>query len=68
MIFVFLILHVAVCVLVYILIQMSILKCADSVMPLVCMVPVWGVAAMRVVEIRTRGYQTVTEDVGSVKL
>ncbi|HIV33864.1 MAG TPA: hypothetical protein IAA11_01280 [Candidatus Blautia intestinigallinarum] len=68
MIFVFLILHVAVCVLVYILIQMSILKCADSVMPLVCMVPVWGVAAMLVLEIRTRGDQTVTEEVGIEKL
>ena len=55
MIFVFVILHVAVCVLVYVLIEMAILKCADSVMPLVCMVPVWGVAAMLVLEIRTRG-------------
>ena len=32
------------------------------------MVPVWGVAAMLVLEIRTRGDQTVTEEVGIEKL
>lgn len=68
MIVIFLILHVIICVVLSVLIRISVLKCTRFVLPLVWLVPVWGVAALLVLEMRTRGDQEITEQVGIEQL
>ncbi len=64
----FLLIHILLCVGIYILIRLSILKCSRMIMPLVCLVPVFGTACLVVLEIRTRGKQEVREEIGLEKL
>lgn len=68
MVVLFLVIHILVCILVYLLIRMGILKCGSMVMQLVCFVPVWGLGCLLILEIRSRGKQEIREDVGIEKL
>lgn len=68
MVVLILVLHVIICIVLYILIRMSVLRCSRAVMPLVCMVPFWGAAALLVLEIRTRGNRNRFSEVGIEKL
>ncbi len=68
MIFVFLFVHIILCVIIYILMRLSILKAERMIMPLVCLVPVWGILSMIFLEIRDRGKQEIHEEVEIEKL
>lgn len=68
MIVIFLILHILICIILYLLIRMGILKCSRMVMMLAWFVPVWGIMALLVLELRTRGNQDAYEEVGIEKL
>lgn len=64
----FIILHIIICLILYLLIRAGILKCSRMVMMLVWFVPVWGVLCLLVLEIRTRGNQENREEVQIEKL
>ncbi|MDO4325026.1 MAG: hypothetical protein Q4E24_03140 [bacterium] len=68
MVILFLVIHILVCVLVYLMIRLNILKCGPMVMQIVCFVPVWGLGCLLVLEIRSRGKQKIREEVGIEKL
>ena len=63
-----LVIHIIICIVVYLLMRAGILKSTRMIMPLVCMVPAAGVAALLVLEIRSRGKQEILEEVGIEKL
>lgn len=63
-----LIIHIILCIAVYILMRLSVLKAARMIMPLVVLVPVWGFGCLLLLEIRTRGKQEIHAEVGIEKL
>lgn len=63
-----LILHAILCVVAYVLMRMSVLKCTRAVMPIVCLIPVWGFAAMVILELRARDDKKNRVEVGIEKL
>ena len=63
-----LVIHIIICIVVYLLMRAGILKSTRMIMPLVCMVPAAGLAALLVLEIRSRGKQEILEEVGVEKL
>ena len=63
-----LMIHIILCMVIYILMRLSVLKAARMIMPLVFLVPVWGLGCLLILEIRTRGKQEVHADVGIEKL
>lgn len=63
-----LIIHIIICIIVYILMRLSVLKATRMIMPVVALVPVWGLGCMLILEIRTRGKQEINEEVGIEKL
>ena len=67
-IIIFLIIHIILCILVYLLMRISLLKAPRQFMPIVCLVPLWGLLALLFLEIRTRGRQDIYEEVGIEKL
>ena len=67
MIIIFLIIHIILCILVYLLMRISLLKAPRQFMPIVCLVPLWGLLALLFLEIRTRGRQDIYEEVGIEK-
>lgn len=68
MIIMILILHAILCVVAYVLMRMSVLKCTRAVMPIVCLIPVWGFAAMVILELRARDDKKNRVEVGIEKL
>ncbi len=68
MIVIFLLIHIILCIIIYLLMRLSILKAERMIMPLVCLVPVWGILALFFLEIRNRGKRETLEDVGIEKL
>ena len=60
--------HIILCIIIYLLMRLSILKAERMIMPLVCLVPVWGILALFFLEIRNRGKREILEDVGIEKL
>ena len=63
-----LVIHIIICIVVYLLMRAGVLKSTRMIMPLVCMVPAAGLAALLVLEIRSRGKQEILEEVGVEKL
>lgn len=63
-----LIIHIIICIIVYILMRLSVLKATRMIMPVIVLVPVWGLACMVILEFRTRGKQEINEEVGIEKL
>ena len=63
-----LVVHLIVCVILYILVRLSILKCPKTIMPMVFLVPVWGICVMLLLELRTRDKKPESTEVGSEKL
>lgn len=63
-----LLIHVIICIVIYILMRVSVLKCTRMIMPVIALVPVWGLGCMLVLELRTRGKQEINEEVGIEKL
>ena len=61
-----LVIHLIVCIV--ILMRISVLKCTRMVMPLIVLVPVWGLGCLLVLELRARGKQEINEEVGIEKL
>lgn len=68
MVVVFLVLHIVICIVVYVLIRIGILKCGRAVMPLAVLVPVWGLGSLVVLEFYARGSGHAREEVGLEKL
>lgn len=68
MIIIFLVFHIIICILLYLLIRLGILECRRMVMMLAWFVPVWGLVCLVIQEFRSRGKQEVKEDVGVEKL
>ncbi|MCD7834093.1 MAG: hypothetical protein LUH00_08910 [Lachnospiraceae bacterium] len=64
----FLIIHLLICLLLYVLMRIHILRCSRMIMPLAVFVPVWGIGTLLVLEIRTRGKGEIREEVGIEKL
>ncbi len=63
-----LIIHIVICLVIYILMRLSILKATRMIMPVVCLVPLWGVVGVLILEIRSRGRGEINEEVGIEKL
>lgn len=63
-----LVVHLIVCVILYILVRLSILKCPKTIMPMVFLVPVWGICVMLLLELRTRDKKSESTEVGIEKL
>ena len=63
-----LIIHIIICIIVYILMRLSVLKATRMIMPIIVLVPIWGLGCMIVLELRTRGKQEINEEVGIEKL
>lgn len=62
------IVHILICILLYLMIRAGFLKCSRMVMMLVWFVPVWGFLCLLVLEVRSRGKQRIREEVGVEKL
>lgn len=60
--------HILVCIILYVLMRLRVLKCSRMVMMLAFFVPVWGVGCLVVLEIRTRGKQEMHGEIGIEKL
>lgn len=60
--------HLIICVILYLLIRLSILKCPKTIMPMVFLVPVWGIFVMLLLEFRTRDKKPENKEVGIEKL
>ncbi len=60
--------HILICIVVYILMRLSVLRASRLIMPIIVLVPVWGLCCMVVLELRTRGKQEINEEVGIEKL
>lgn len=65
---IFLVIHILICIVVYILMRLSVLRASRLIMPIIVLVPVWGLCCMVVLELRTRGKQEINEEVGIEKL
>ena len=63
-----LIIHIVLCLLVYLLMRISVLKSPRQIMPVVSLVPLWGVLSLIFLEIRIRGKQEIHEEAGIEKL
>lgn len=63
-----LIIHIIICIIVYILMRLSVLKATRMIFPIIVCVPIWGFGCMLILEIRTRGKQEINEEVGIEKL
>lgn len=68
MVTVLLIIHIMICIAVYFLMRLSVLKAERIYLPLVYMVPVWGVMGLIILELRCRGSQEINEKIGIEKL
>ena len=69
MIVVFLLLiPLIVCIVLYILVRLSVLKCPKTIMPMVFLVPLWGLFVMLLLEFRTRDQKPEHTEVGIEKL
>lgn len=68
MVVLFLVVHCIVCLLLYVLMRLHILKCSRKVMLLAWFVPIFGIGCTLVLEIRSRGKQEIRENVGIEKL
>lgn len=64
----FLLIHIIICLLVYILMRLDILKSSRMAVVLAWLVPIWGLGCVLVLEIRSRGKQEIREEVGIEKL
>lgn len=62
------ILHLGLCFLLYLLSRAGALRCSGMVFVLAFLVPVFGLACLVILEIRSRGKQQVREEVGIEKL
>ena len=60
--------HIIICILIYILMRVSVLKSDRMIMPVICMVPLWGLIGMIILEMRSRGKREIREEVGIEKL
>ena len=63
-----LIIHLILCVILYILMRLSILKSPRIIMPMVLLVPLWGLFVLLFLELRTRQKQPKRREVGIEKL
>lgn len=63
-----LVIHLIVCVILYILVCLSVLKCPKTIMPMVFLVPLWGLFVMLLLEFRTRDKKPDSNEVGIEKL
>lgn len=68
LVIILLIIHIIICLVIYILMRLSVLKATRMMMPLVCLVPLWGVVGLLILEIRSRGRGEINEEVGIEKL
>ncbi|HIT67099.1 MAG TPA: hypothetical protein IAB61_07685 [Candidatus Merdisoma merdipullorum] len=68
MLLLFLVIHLVLCLVLYLLIWLGALKCGKMAFMLVLLVPVWGVVCLVIQEIRARGKQQIREEVGIEKL
>lgn len=64
----FLILHLLICLILYLLGRTGVLRCGGMVFVLAFLVPVFGLACLLILEIRSRGKQQIKEEVGIEKL
>ena len=63
-----LIIHLILCVILYILMRLSILKSPRIIMPMVLLVPLWGLFVLLFLELRTRQKKPKRREVGIEKL
>ena len=68
MLLLFLVIHLVLCLVLYLLIWLGALKCGKMAFMLVLLVPVWGAVCLVIQEIRARGKQQIREEVGIEKL
>ena len=64
----FLILHLLICLILYLLGRTGVLRCGGMVFVLAFLVQVFGLACLLILEIRSRGKQQIKEEVGIEKL
>ena len=64
MLLLFLVIHLVLCLVLYLLIWLGALKCGKMAFMLVLLVPVWGAVCLVIQEIRARGKQQIREEVG----
>ncbi len=62
------ILHIVICLILYLLMKAGILKCTTMVVPLMFFVPIWGLGCFIVLELRSRINPDSFEEVGIEKL
>ncbi len=64
----FIVIHLLICLCLYLLDSMGILKCSKMVFVLAVLIPVWGLLCLMILEMRSRGRQEIREEVGIEKL
>lgn len=64
----FLLIHICVCVLVWLLMEAGVMRASRMILTCVVFVPVWGLACLFFLELRTRGKGEINEQVGIEKL
>lgn len=62
------IIHLLLCLLLYILARLRVLKCPRTIMPMVFLVPLWGILVLLLLELRTRQKKPEHSEVGIEKL
>lgn len=62
------IIHLLLCLILYILARLSLLKCPRTIMPMVLLVPLWGLLVLLLLERRTRQTNPGHREVGIEKL
>lgn len=67
-VWILLILHLILCLILYVLIRIGLLKCGVWAVPFAVMVPVWGIGCLIVMEFTARGSGKAREEVGLEKL
>lgn len=68
MVIILIIIHIIICIVLYILIRAGILKCGPWAMPFAVLVPVWGIGCLLILELYARGSGNAREEVGLEKL
>lgn len=68
MLLLFLIIHIVLCLVLYLLMRTGMLRCGTMVFFMVLMIPVWGLVCLVILEIRARGKQQIREEIGIEKL
>lgn len=63
-----LLIHIAVCIILYLFLRIGLLKSSRMVMAIAWFVPVWGPLCILPLELRTRGDTSVSEEIGLEKL